>query len=115
MFTLALGKECPAGMGKHMKTGTVKGADIQPGQVVKIGGRWLRVVEWPADSQSDDLRYALVAAHGVDPRMAQFGPSRRSSTGRYRVVWADEEYMTREEPAPVWDWVTRKIERNAQI
>ena len=96
------------------KVTTVKGADIQPGQVVKIGGRWLRIVSWPQDSSSDSIRYALVAQHNHDPRMAQFGPARRSATGRWRVVWADHNYLTREQAAPVWDWVTRKLEREAQ-
>ena len=94
-----------------MKTSTVKGSDIQPGQVVKIGGRWLRVVDWPEASSSNRLRYALVAAHNVDPRMAHFGPSRRSPTGRWRVIWADHAYLTRDEPAPVWEWVTRKLDQ----
>lgn len=87
---------------------TVKGKDIQPGQVVKIYGRWLRVVEWEEDGwqgKHHDMRFALAVRHDLDPRLA------RADRGMTRLVWRDKDYPTREEKAPSWDWVTLKLKR----
>jgi hypothetical protein len=85
------------------KPATVLGRDIQPGQVVKVHGRWLRIVSWADDGFP--MRFAIVAPHQIDPRLTT------SVTGRWRLIHAEDDYPTRDEPAPVWEHVTRQIER----
>jgi hypothetical protein len=89
-------------------TTTVKGSDIKAGQVVKFGGRWLRVVEFLDEDWQGHSVYKGVAVikHDRDPRLTKL-PSYR----KFKLIWANDEYPTREQPAPVWDWVTRQIER----
>lgn len=90
-------------------TGTVKGTDTKVGQVFKLDGRWVRLVKWLDPEWSGNLRFALVAPHDVDPRMALlYDKLRRFRT--HRFVFADHEYLTREQPAPEYEWVTRKLE-----
>jgi hypothetical protein len=89
------------------KITTVKGADVKPGQVVKIGGRWLRIVAWMDNGYP--MRFATVAKHDHDPRMVT------STTGRWRIIHADDDYLTREQAAPVWDWVSRNVQRDEDL
>jgi hypothetical protein len=94
-----------------MKIATVKGADIQPGQVVKIRGRWMRLFRWfDAEWSKGGMRLAYVAPHGADPRLAD-RPGSRGRMGAMRHIWADDDYLTRDEPAPEWEWVTRQLSR----
>lgn len=88
-------------------TKRVTGAEVQPGQVYKIRGRWLRVVRWLDEDWKGHSRYraALVAQHNKDPRLANV------MDGHIRLLWAGDEYATRDEPAPEWEWVTRKLAR----
>lgn len=95
-------------MAKTMST--VQGRDIEPGQVFKLDGRWVRLVRWEDDDMAHVMRFALVAPHDVDPRMALAYPKlRRLRTGRF--VWLNREYLTREQPAVEWEWVAKMIER----
>jgi hypothetical protein len=93
--------------------GTVKGADVTVGQVIKIDGRWCRIAEFHAPpSGSTGYRYATVAAPNHDPRLA-LTASRvgRSVTGRWRMVDDERDYLTREQAAPRWEHVDREIDR----
>jgi hypothetical protein len=80
----------------------IKGADVQPGQVIKIGGRWLRVTKRDRET-SGGLIFVATVKHDHDGRL----------DGKLRVIFADQEYPVREQAAPVWGWVTREIERKA--
>lgn len=90
-------------------TGTVKGTDITPGQVFKLGGRWVRMVKWIDPDWSGNLRFALVAPADIDPRMALlYDTLSRFRTHRY--IYGPDEHLTREQAAPEYAWVTRKLE-----
>lgn len=96
---------------------SVEGRDVQLGQVIKIGGRWCRIAQFPlARNQWDrdhGIRYVVVAAPRTDPRAALIGHVGRSVTGRWRMIHDDDSYLTRDTdgPAPEWEWVTRGIDR----
>jgi hypothetical protein len=51
------------------------------------------------------MRFAVVARPQEDPRLTS------SVTGRWRLIHAEDDYPTRNQPAPVWEHVTRQIER----
>jgi hypothetical protein len=86
-------------------TGAVKGRDLQPGQVAKIGGRWLRIVKWHEACGQDGIGFVIAAPHNRDPRLVT------GASGLWRAIWADQDYPARDEPAPVWPHVTRELER----
>jgi hypothetical protein len=87
---------------------TIPGADIKPGQVVKIGGRWYRVIAWhDAEWQGQSgYRMAQVISPDKDPRLASL-----PGYLKFKLVWRDDEHKIREQPAPVWDWVARMLEQ----
>lgn len=91
------------------KTTTVKGTEVQPGHVVKIGGRWYRVAKFDGDWGESGIRFVLTVKHNEDPRLASL-----TRKGSLRIIHAKDEYLTREEPAPTWDWVTRNLAREAE-
>jgi hypothetical protein len=91
---------------------TVKGSELAKlagnrDTVVKIGGRWYWVVEVddPA-TYGTSCSFATVVAQAKDPRLAG-----RQGYRKIRVIYPDETYLTRARKAPVWEWVTRSIER----
>lgn len=97
---------------------TIEGWHVVPGQVIKIHGRWMRVVRYLEEplclgTTDPRLRWALITPHNHDPRLASLHTPALRGCRRTAFIWADTEYKTREEPAPVWEWVTRKIEREA--
>jgi hypothetical protein len=94
------------------KTSTIKGRDVRPGDVIKIDGRWCRIRRFNdvTGSSTTSWRYATVAAPGTDPRLADSGRVGRSVTGRWRLVHGDDDYLTRTQPAPRWEWVDRNID-----
>jgi hypothetical protein len=102
-------------MSPTKKITTVTGAEIEAGKVYKFGGRWKRVIrfldnEWQGSSQ---YKTVVVADHGKDPRLANLTsmPGRRNTYGQHRMIWAGDEYLTREQPPVEWEWVTRDIQR----
>lgn len=97
-------------MARPKVTGTVKGRDARVGDVIKIGGRWCRIAQFPDVSTGPGYRYVVVAAPGTDPRQALHGKVGRSVTGRWRLVHDDDDYPTRVQAAPRWEWVDRNID-----
>jgi hypothetical protein len=93
--------------------GTVKGRDVQLGDVIKIGGRWCRIARFPEPELTDGrgYRWVVVAAPGTDPRLALTGRAGRSVTGRWRVLHDGDDYPARVQPAPRWEWVDRNIDQ----
>ncbi len=87
-------------------TGTVKGNDLTVGTVVKIGSRWYRVTGWLEPCRASGIGFVETVKHDQDPRGGVIRP-------RTRLVYAGGDYPVRDEPAPAWAWVTRKLEREA--
>jgi hypothetical protein len=93
--------------------GTVKGRDVQLGDVIKIGGRWCRIAQFPDPELTEGrgYRWVVVAAPGTDPRLALTGRVGRSVTGRWRMIHDGDDYPAREQAAPRWEWVDRSIDQ----
>ncbi len=90
--------------------GIVKGSELEPGdQVYKIGGRWYRIVGWEDRPNERGLGFVRTVAHGEDPRLWTLG--RR---GSLKVVYAQDDFRMHRLPTPVWDWVTKKLAREAE-
>jgi hypothetical protein len=102
----------------NTKTSTVKGSELaglvgQP-KAVKLGSRWYWVQRTEAYdayngrqfSERTGLGFVVTVLHLRDPRT----PAERST--KWRAIYADTEYTVRDEQPPVWEWVTKRLERD---
>lgn len=89
-------------------TETVKGSEVQVGQVVKVGSRWMRVTRNEGElTDGSDYLFVYAVPWNKDPR---YTPLEKA-----RVLYKEQEYPVRVAEAPVWDWVTRELERQERL
>lgn len=91
-----------------MTTETITTAEIVPStsKVYKLGGRWYWVTSEHEVLKSGS-KFFYVVPQNKDPRYAQIGQA------KLKYVHYLDPVLVREATAPVWEWVTKQIERHA--
>jgi hypothetical protein len=88
------------------KVQAIAHSEIEPSTTLayKIGGRWYWVTELDQVLPSGS-RFVTTVPVAKDPRYAQIGHS------RLRYIGGHDTVLVRAQDAPVFEWVTKKLER----
>lgn len=93
------------------KTEAIAHEAIEPSTAIayKIGGRWYWITAVDPDRLESGTFFVWTVPAAKDPRYADLGYA------KLRVITSHTTVLVRAQDAPVWDWVTRKIEDKAKL